>query len=336
MTCLQRVQAQLSVERRTTNGIGIAHESPATPGWALLFSYDSDVTTSRFEPHREHRGETFRWRLGIRPLDPVEWFIFDEHADKELELKKQLSVNFPHTTFGAIDGISDEIEEVTSAISNHLAAVHPDRFSNTRVDSSLNPLVAISMHVQEDLIVMVERDGELIFGAGSVHFPNRWDLRSKLGLSMREVHAPVASLNNQLEPAIDDFLARLSVDKPVWRLGWGVIDSADLYQPTDGTESPRPLNATPAEHYLRVERETLTRFPLTNCVLFTIRTFLTPLTDIAWNSESALALANALDALPPDIASYKQLSANRFAISQWLRDYRETHRPLDTPPVDSY
>jgi hypothetical protein len=87
MTCLQRVQAQLSVERRTASGIGSAHESPATPGWALLFSYDSDVTTSRFEPHREHRGETFRWRLGIRPLDPVEWFIFDEHAANELELK---------------------------------------------------------------------------------------------------------------------------------------------------------------------------------------------------------------------------------------------------------
>lgn len=336
MTCLQRVQAQLSVERHTASGIGSAHESPATPGWALLFSYDSDVTTSRFEPHREHRGETFRWRLGIRPLDPVEWFIFDEHAANELELKKQLSVNFPHTTFGTIDDISDEIEEVTSAISNHLAAVHPDRFSNPRVDSSLNPLVAISMHVQEDLIVMVERDGELIFGAGSVHFPNRWDLRSKLGLSMREVHAPVASLNDQLEPAIDDFLTRLSVDKPVWRLGWGVIDSADLYQPTDGTALPRMGSAAPADHYLRVERETLTRFQRTRCVLFTIRTFLTPLTTTAKDSESANLLANALDALPPDIASYKQLSANRFAISQWLRDYRETHRPLDTPPVDSY
>lgn len=294
------------------------------------------MSTPRFEPHREHRGETFRWRLGIRSLDPVEWFIFDEHADRELNLKKQLSVDFPHTTFGTVDGVSDEIEEVTSAISNHLSAVHADQFSRLRVDTSLNPLVAISMHVQEDLIVMVERDGELIFGAGSVHFPNRWDLRSKLGLSMREVHAPVASLNDQLEPAIDDFLARLSVGKPVWRLGWGVIDNKDLYQPTDGTASPKYGGATPADHYLRVERETLTRFPRTRCVLFTIRTFLTPLATTAKDSESAILLANALDALPPDIANYKQLSANRFEISKWLREYREADRPEDTPPVESY
>jgi len=281
------------------------------------------VSTPRFEPHREHRGETFRWRLGIRSLDPVEWFIFDENADRELNLKKQLSVDFPHTTFGTIDGVSDEIEEVTSVISNHLSAVHADRFSRLHVDASLNPLVAISMHVQEDLIVMVERDGKLIFGAGSVHFPNRWDLRSKLGLSMREVHAPVASLNDQLEPAIDDFLARLSVGKPVWRLGWGVIDNAHLYQPTDGTAPARLGRVAPADHYLRVERETLTRFPRTRCVLFTIRTFLTPLTTTAKDHESGNSLANALDALPPDIAGYKQLTENRAAIASWLREYRE-------------
>ena len=281
------------------------------------------MSTPRFEPHREHRGETFRWRLGIRSLDPVEWFIFDENADRELNLKKQLSVDFPHTTFGTIDGVSDEIEEVTSVISNHLSAVHADRFSRLHVDASLNPLVAISMHVQEDLIVMVERDGNLIFGAGSVHFPNRWDLRSKLGLSMREVHAPVASLNDQLEPAIDDFLARLSVGKPVWRLGWGVIDNAHLYQPTDGTAPARLGRVAPADHYLRVERETLTRFPRTRCVLFTIRTFLTPLTTTAKDHESGNSLANALDALPPDIAGYKQLTENRAAIASWLREYRE-------------
>ncbi len=285
------------------------------------------MSTPRFEPHREHRGETFRWRLGIRSLDPVECFIFDENADNELELKKQRSVNFPHTTFGTIDGVADEVEEITSTIRNHLATVHPDRFSSLQVDSSLDPLVAISMHVQEDLIVMVERDGELVFGAGSVHFPNRWDLRSKLGLSMRDVHAPVASLNDQLEPAIDDFLARLTVDKPVWRLGWGVIDNAHLYQPTDGTAPSRLGRAAPADHYLRVERETLTRFPRTRCVLFTIRTFLTPLTTTAKDHESGNSLANALDALPPDIASYKQLTENRAAIASWLREYREADRP---------
>ena len=58
-------------------------------------------------------------------------------------------------------------------------------------------------------------------------------------------------------------------------------------------------------------------------MLFTIRTFLTPLTTTAKDHESGNSLANALDALPPDIAGYKQLTENRAAIASWLREYRE-------------
>ena len=92
----------------------------------------------------------------------------------------------------------------------------------------------------EDLVMMVERDGRLIFGGGSVCFPNRWDLRSKLGCTMAEVHAPVALLNEQLEAPVDRFFERLRPERSYWRLGWGILDTDDWYTPLDGTASPRP------------------------------------------------------------------------------------------------
>ena len=63
--------------------------------------------------------------------------------------------------------------------------------------------------------------GTLVFGAGSVCFPNRWDLRSKLGLPLRDVHAPVDLLNEQLGETIDRFFDRLTPERSFWRLGWG-------------------------------------------------------------------------------------------------------------------
>ena len=60
---------------------------------------------------------------------------------------------------------------------------------------------------------------------------------------MSEVHEPVALLNEQLGPVIDDVLRRLTPDRPMWRLGWGVIDTDDLYQAVDGTAAPRPVDA---------------------------------------------------------------------------------------------
>ena len=84
-------------------------------------------------------------------------------------------------------------------------------------------------------MLLVERDGRLVFGGGSVCFPNRWDLRSKLGLSMAGVHAPVAQLNEQLEAPIDSFFDRLTPQRSFWRLGWGILDTPDWYTPLDGT-----------------------------------------------------------------------------------------------------
>ena len=165
-------------------------------------------------------------------------------------------------------------------------------------------------------MLLVERDGKLVFGGGSVCFPNRWDLRSKLGLSMAGVHAPVAQLNEQLEAPIDGFFARLTPARSFWRLGWGILDTPDWYTPVDGTAAPRPSRAgDDGEHtgvedlYLRVERETLRRFPTTNCVLFTIRTYVTPIPAVSGDVAAARRLADAVAALPDDVRAYKGVCA---------------------------
>ena len=84
-------------------------------------------------------------------------------------------------------------------------------------------------------------------------------------------------LNDQLEAPIDSFFDRLTPERSFWRLGWGVLDTPTGTRPLDGTAGPRPVDPAPDQLFLRVERETLRRFPVTNCVLFTIRTYVTPI-----------------------------------------------------------
>jgi hypothetical protein len=158
-----------------------------------------------------------------------------------------------------------------------------------------------------------------VFGGGSVCFPNRWDLRSKLGLSMAGVHAPVAQLNEQLEAPIDSFFDRLTPQRSFWRLGWGVLDTAGWYTPLDGTAAPRPADPGPDELFLRVERETLRRFPVTNCVLFTIRTYVTPIPAVAADAAVARRLSDALAALPDDVRVYKDVVSTADTLIAALR-----------------
>ncbi len=263
--------------------------------------------------------DSFRWRLGVRPLDLDDWIERGPDADATIADKVRLTAEYPETVFAVLEDIEPESLEVATTLVEHLRRRWTDRYGDAVLDTDLHPLDAAARLVPEDLVLMVERDGQLVFGGGSVCSPNRWDLRSKLGLTMAGVHAPVAQLNTQLETPIDRFFDRLTPERSFWRLGWGVIDSAALYAPVDGTAAPRPENPSPDQHVLRVERETLRRFPATNCVLFTIRTYVTPILDVTKDPSVLSRLADAVAALPDDVLVYKDLETTGAAIVEELR-----------------
>ncbi len=264
--------------------------------------------------------DAFRWRLGVRPLDLDDWIELGPDADAAIEAKPRLMEQFPHTVFAVLDDdVELESREVADALVTHLRQRWPETHGEAILDSTLHPLDAAARLVPEDLVLLVERDGQLVFGGGSVCFPNRWDLRSKLGLTMAGVHAPVDRLNDQLEAPIDSFFERLTPDRSFWRLGWGVLDTPEWYTPVDGTAAPRPVSPVPDQMYLRVERETLRRFPVTRCVLFTIRTYVSPVLRSAPSAGVAARLAAALDSLPGDVRDYKDLVATSDALADVLR-----------------
>jgi dimethylamine monooxygenase subunit A len=251
--------------------------------------------------------EGFRHRLGLRPLDLAQWFELGPDAEQAIAAKARLTEAHPDTVFAVLDDVAAEASEVSGVIVDHLRRRWPERYGDAVLDPDLHPLDAAARLVPEDLVLLVEREGGLVFGGGSVCFPNRWDLRSKLGLTMAAVHRPVPLLNEQLEEPIDRFFDRLTPERSYWRLGWTVVDTDDGYTPVDGTAAPRPAAPAPEEMFLRVERETLRRFPVTRCVLFTIRTHVTPVPVVARRATDAAGLASALRRMPDDLLEYKSL-----------------------------
>jgi lambda repressor-like predicted transcriptional regulator len=264
--------------------------------------------------------DAFRWRLGVRPLDLRDWIELGPDADAAIAAKPRLMATHPDTVFAVLDDrVAEESQEVADALVAHLRGRWPERYGDASLDTQLHPLDAAARLVPEDLVLLVERDGQLLFGGGSVCFPNRWDLRSKIGLTMAGVHAKVDLLNEQLEAPIDGFFDRLTPTRSFWRLGWGVLDTADWYTPLDGTAAPRPASPAPHELFLRVERETLRRFPDTGCILFTIRTYVAPILGVAASSPVAERLAAALDSLPEAVREYKDLVTTADALTALLR-----------------
>lgn len=263
-------------------------------------------------------GGPFRWRLGLRPLDLDDWLRVDDGALVEWQHKGYVLARHPQTAMAWLPDVGPEATEVLDAVVDHLGRRAPEHLERCGpVDATRHPLESAGRLTCEDLVMMVERDGRLVVGGGVVAAPNRWDLRSKVGRTLAEVHAPVAQLNAQLEQPIDGFFERLRPERSWWRLGWGLLATDELYLPLDGTASPAPDapragDADAAERlFLRVERETLRRFPRTGAVLFTIGTTVRPLSHVARRPDDARRLAEALEAFPADVAAYKGVDSLR-------------------------
>ena len=74
-------------------------------------------------------------------------------------------------------------------------------------------------------------DGVLRLVSGAVLFPQRWHLLEKLGMDMTGIHLPVPLYEDVIGPAVNHFMNRLKVGKPVWRANWAIVDDPTLFQP---------------------------------------------------------------------------------------------------------
>jgi hypothetical protein len=247
--------------------------------------------------------------MGTRHLDLARWLLTDDDRDRDLVRKAVLLDERHAEVFAALDTpavhtASLEVLELVLDATGH-DVVSPD----------LHPLDAAGRLVQEDLCLLVRRDGAAHLDAASLCFPSYWRLAEKLGRPLTDVHRPVAHYADELAARVDAFLVRLRPDRPVWRRNWSIHDDPSYFLP-DPTP-PRPAEP-PEGLWLRSERQTLRRLTRTDAVLFTIRTQQVPLGVLAERPDLAVRMAGAIDAWSPAMQRYKG-GHGALAAADWLR-----------------
>ncbi len=251
-------------------------------------------------PYVPLEAKGWKMAMGLRPLELDHWLEVDERRDEELELKRQL-LDSSYDVVVAVnpegDGGSRELlAEVTRFLRTH----HPETAIRAHGDD--HPVVAAARLVQEDLCVLVRSDVWRL-QAACVCFPSRWDLASKLGTTLDDIHRPVPIYDVELSRPTNAFFERLKSDRSFWRLNWTLIDSPVLHQPTSARRSP---HGDLAEWYFRVERQTLRRLPASDAIVFTIRNYVASAKELCDRHEGfgATLLLN-LDTAPDAIKEYK-------------------------------
>lgn len=288
--------------------------------------------------------------LGLVPMAEETWLDIDEHYAAEMREKARRLREEYAAVFCAMPGSEPGQAEVLEMLLEHLAIYYPNFFCitrtgtalgadgiepDTRVENLINgeawrvgdfsgaPLDLAARLIQEDLCLMSpDGKGTYLLSAGSVCFPLRWELTEKFALPMAAIHHAVPGYDEKLASPSDRYMVGLKAHKPSWRCNWSIVDAPDLYLKQkrfkQGQDSDITADNAGRKLWIRSERQSLRRLPRSGDVLFTIRTYIRPLSALESLPSVARGLSQAVEKLPPQMRGYKNLLPIREALLAYL------------------
>lgn len=300
---------------------------------------------ARQPAHTPYEGSSKPFTIGLKPLALADWIEVDENLFAHLAEKRRLYAEMPEKVFVEEPETRAAQQEVLDMLTAHL----PERFPRTHAVAGDGiavrdlppapalaldaPLVAASLLVQEDLILMRRGEDGWRLAAGSLCFPSSWTLTEKFGKTLQTIHIPVPGFGPGSRP--DELIARMFdglQGQAMERFNWSIQAGDALYHPLSNVQRDDRATGRPshfadegeinASAFIRVERQTLRKLPVSRDVLFTIRIHLDPLAVLEKHPDKArlaASFAGQLMALDTAQLDYKGLTADRDRLVDWLQ-----------------
>ncbi|WP_442598906.1 heme-dependent oxidative N-demethylase family protein [Neobacillus sp. D3-1R] len=317
-----------------------------------------DVNESFPFPFKENE-YIYRYSNNSIPLKKSKCVEITSTYSQEIKLKRDLLNKYPTRCYQSLPYSKKAQWEIVELIIENLITYYPQYFEVKKNGSNWNfhnklldekqefimgdhtslpiePLDFIGRHVQEDLILMMQRDANLYLDAGQLCFPANWSLAFDIGMNFQEIHYPIPGFKEAgLDQRILQFLLQLEPGNPWGRKNWSLMAGNRLDTSLEtfdqwgkGRKLVTKKNAGKLVH-LRVEVQTLSRLSRSNGILFTIHTHLLALEELANKREWLESFYRILKELPPYIVDYKGLSLFKDAVIDYLKDRLESGADLD-------
>ena len=225
-----------------------------------------------------------KFRLGLRPVEHSEWFA--SNISKELYAYKQ---DLLKTRYSDVIAATEDAVEAQDLLAKKLNIT----------EKNYQDLVAdISLSVPDDLCI-IECKGDQRLLAASICSPSYWNIKSKIGKSLKEIHKPVNSLNEKIGNPIEKFINNAPTDTPFLRENWFVHgDDQRMHLKPEG------FPAGPIDSWIvRSERETLYKFD-ESYSLFAINVRFQRLSDIFQFDAAKEGLQLSLERMDDDEIEY--------------------------------
>jgi len=272
----------------------------------------------------------------LKPIDPAEWIAPGDNLEAMLAEKDRLNREIPDLVFVEEPGTREAQAELRDLLAAHLLECQPvlyrrdgNAISVGRVrtvelaDAGRAPLLAAAGLVADDLVLMRKDDSGWRLVAASLCFPSSWTLSEKFGRPLQQIHTPVPGFGEGTRTAdvIQRIFDNLQPGQPVIRWNWSLQADRALYKPLSSVQRDERAAARPprfadgaASAFIRVERQTLRKLPVSGDIVFTIRIDLDPMSALKTHPDGArlaAGLAAQLAALDSAQVDYKGFGTDR-------------------------
>ena len=288
--------------------------------------------------HTPYDGSHTPFTIGLGPLDLNTWLEPDEHLHSHLAEKSRLLIERYEDVIAVEPGTEAAQREVLDLILAHLQNRFPERYRIESTTVTVLPdgptydlekwngpwLELAARLVQEDLCIMRGDTSGHRLAAAVVCFPSSWSLKEKFSQPLHEIHGPVPGIDERMSSGIERVFSHLKAERPVWRLNWAISGDPNLHHPVRHS-GERPVldrdRDIGEQLYLRIERQTLRRLPISGDILFTIRIHIDRMSELRSHPEGpalAAGLRAQMLALEDAQLDYKGLLEVREPLAAYL------------------
>ena len=158
----------------------------------------------------------------LTKLEPNWWLELDSNYKSRIAQRKELVMKYGEMVLDYLPGSELASKEIMEMALQFLCARYPQYFSLTKTEAeghvfqngilktrtvinSMHPLHVLLHNVPEDFAIMLRNpdDGLYYFRAGLLCSALGWNVRTKLGLTLKEIHAPIPDYKEKMEFSMD-------------------------------------------------------------------------------------------------------------------------------------
>ncbi|CRL25688.1 Protein of unknown function DUF3445 [Penicillium camemberti] len=237
----------------------------------------------------------FRWAYH----QTMYWWIELESTYKSrIAQRKELYAKNGKEVLDAMPGSELACKELMEMVLQFICTRYPQYFTlvdkrvlqnkilGTEQDiTAIPPLEVLLENVPEDFAIMLrdEKTGFYFLRAAVICSALGWNVASKVGKQLHEIHEPIPDYKEKMQFSMDRFFTKMPTEKPIQRGSWGLEIGQPLYMPPGDPHELQRLSQRADlsidECHLRVDWQTLRRLPLSGAVIFNFKGLFTPVTE---------------------------------------------------------